>query len=221
MDVEHENNEEQHLVSQIHDEIRKLRKSNHLLENNVFGLEFYNPIEKALVENNSLKVALDDNNLSGSIVKLNPVEDLKNDLQKEIDFIYKEISNLVSKIEDLKAFSDSLEQNSKNFQLMLEISSNSQDPSLKLDVIEKNIKQRFMKEKKELKSVITTLLPENPDLRDLIAQITEYFFSEGADKYMQMEKSDDLAEQTEFLLKTEMFELNPHDPTQIKLADLI
>lgn len=64
-------------------------------------------------------------------------------------------------------------------------------------------------------------MPDNPDLRDLIAQITEHFFTEGADKYMQMEKSDDLAEQIEFLLKTEMFELNPHDPTQIRLADLI
>lgn len=45
-----------------------------------------------------------------------------------------------------------MEQNRKNFQLMLEMSNNSQDSSFKLDIIEKNIKQRFVKEKKELVS---------------------------------------------------------------------
>lgn len=104
-----------------------------MLENNAYGLELYNPIEKALVENNSLKSALDDKNLSGmtvlngniyliyalilfmiiiftgSLVRSNPVEDLQNDLQKEIDFIYKDITNLILKIESLKAFSSRLD----------------------------------------------------------------------------------------------------------------
>lgn len=71
------------------------------------------------------------------------------------------------------------------------------------------------------KILIDSLFPEQVELQDLIANVVDYYFKEGPDKYYTVEYTDGISELIETLISTTLFETNPRDHLQIKMAELL
>ncbi|EEB17627.1 hypothetical protein Phum_PHUM475100 [Pediculus humanus corporis] len=187
--------------------MRKIYLTVEKLFNNQIVLGSNDPIENFFFTNYCYSSSVLNRDINGDIENNEDIfKTFQESLQNEIDSLTSGLEKLITDINENQEKISSMNTNISNLENMIEASRNSTVCKTNVSEIVKNIKMRFKKEKSDLKEIITTLFADNLDIQDLIARIIEHHFTEGCDKYLQLENEDNITEHIELLRRTQLFE---------------
>ncbi|KAK6627235.1 hypothetical protein RUM44_009712 [Polyplax serrata] len=216
-----ERDEEEQLLQDIELEMRKLHTTILQLFNNQYEVDSNDPLEKCCITNYCYSACLLQRGIEDKPLRNEDLVATTNrSLQRELDLLTSDLDYILKKIKQDNETVSSTDNYISNINKMIEACNNDNTVKKNASDTLKNIKMRFKREKNDLKSIITTLFSDNLEVQDLIARIIEHHFKEGFDKYLEVEKEDNIMEYIELLRRTNLFDINPTDVLQIKLADI-